>query len=321
MAKSRVTIVGLGLIGASIGLALKKNKLDLEIIGHDKDSGISGRAQKIGAVDATKWNLIDACDGAGLIILALPLDGIHLTLDALQSNVAAGVIITDTATTKVPVMEWAKALPPGAHFIGGNPIIKPERLQGEGIDAADANLFQGATYCLMPSVSSAPQAIDTLSNFVAALGAKPHFIDAQEHDGLMAGVEHLPALLATALASITMESQGWRELAKLAGNNFRAATSLAPTNGAQARDQFIAHRENLIHWIDALTQELGDLRGVLERQDTAALEATAERLADVRAKWLNGGYEDAAPSTDMSQVRINLGHMFLGSLADRGKKK
>ena len=321
MAKSRVTIVGLGLIGSSMGLALKKNKLDIEIIGHDKDPGISARSQKLGAVDGTKWNLIDACDGAGLIVLALPLDVIKLTLDALKSNVAYGVIITDTATTKVPVMEWAKELPQGVHFIGGNPILQPERIKGDGVDAANADLFEGATYCLMPSVNSAPQAIDTMTNFVTTLGAKPHFIDAHEHDGLMAGVEHLPALLATALASVTMTSQGWRELAKVAGKNFRTAIGMIPADEASAREQFLSHRDDLIRWIDTLTQELNALRGVLDRQDAAALESSVKKIDDVRSKWLSGGFEETGASADMSATRMNIGHFLLGSLADRGKKK
>jgi prephenate dehydrogenase len=321
MAKSRVTIVGLGLIGSSIGLALKKNKLDIEIIGHDKDLGIAGTAQKRGAVDGTKWNLIDACDGASLIILALPLDGIKLTLDALQSNMASGVIITDTATTKVPVMEWAKNLPQGVHFIGGNPILKSERIQGEGVAAADADLFQGATYCLMPSVASASQAIDTMSNFVATLGAKPHFIDAHEHDGLMAGVEHLPALLATALASATMTSQGWRELARVAGKNYRTATESIPTDSASAREQFISHRQDLIRWIDVIMQELATLRGVLEWQDAVALESTAKKIIDIRAKWQSGAYDQAESAVNMNQAGMNIGHILFGNLADRGRKK
>ena len=261
MPKSRVTIVGLGLIGGSIGLALKQSKLELEIVGHDKDLGVAGRAAKRGAVDKTEWNLINACDGAGLIVLAIPLDGIKDTLAALKANVAAGTIVTDTATTKGQVMEWAKDLPAGVHFIGGNPVIKPGTVQnGSGIDAADAALFQGATYCLTPQANAAEQAIDTVSGFIGLLGAKPYFIDAAEHDGLMAGVQHLPALLATAFASVVIENPGWRERGKLAGADFRTATELVPTNEKTAREQFLAHRTDLVRWIDAMTIKLSELR-------------------------------------------------------------
>jgi prephenate dehydrogenase len=322
MPKSRITIVGLGLIGGSIGLALKKSSPDLQVIGHDRDPGVASRAQKRGAVDATKWNLIDACDGAGLIVLALPLDGIESTLAALKPYLAPGVIVSDTATTKAPVLEWAKDLPAGVHFIGGNPILKPDRAKpGSGIDAADANLFQGATYCLAPSSTAAAPAVETLSSFVALLGAKPYFIDAAEHDGLMAGVQHLPTLLATALAAVTMQSQGWRELSRLASTDFRSTTDLIPLEGKTAREQFLAHRADLLRWIDTLTDELHELRGMFEREDAAALEALIQTIGVERAKWLSGKYEDAALPVDWETAKLSPGRMLFGGLADVGKKR
>ena len=322
MAKSRIAIVGLGLIGGSIGLALKQANLDLEIIGHDKDPGVSARAQKRGAVDATKWNLIDACEGAGLIVLALPLDGIQDTLSALKPYLAPGVIITDTATTKAPVLEWAKDLPNGVHFIGGDPVLKPTRaLDTRGIDAADAKLFSGATYCLVAATSAGAQAVDTVANFATMLGAKPYFIYAAEHDGLMTGVAHLPALLATALASATMTSAGWRELGKLAGADFRAATELAPEDERAARAQFIAHRVDLLRWIDATSDQLKHLRALIEREDAAALEALIKTIANERAKWLSGNLDATESSVDLNAAQFSPSRMFLGSLADVGKKR
>jgi hypothetical protein len=118
-----------------------------------------------------------------------------------------------------------------------------------------------------------------------------------------------------------MESQGWRELAKLAGKNFRAATDLVPFDGATARDQFIAHRVDLIRWVVSIMQELATLRDVLDKQDAAALETTAKRIAEARIKWLSGAYDEETSSVNMDQARMNIGHLLFGSLADRGKKK
>jgi prephenate dehydrogenase len=323
MSKSRVTIVGLGLIGGSIGLALKQSKLELEIIGHDKDLGVAGRAAKRGAVDKTDWNLINACDGASLIVLALPLDAIKDTLAALNPHVPAGTIITDTATSKMPVMEWAKDLPTGVHFIGGNPVIKPGRAaNASGIDAAEATLFQGATYCLTPQANAAQQAIDTISGFLDLLGAKPYFMDAAEHDGLMAGVQHLPALLAMAFASVIIENPGWRERAKLAGADFRTATELVPDNEKTAREQFLAHRTDLVRWIDALTGKLSELRELCAREDAASIEALVRTIAVERDRWLNGKLDDAdAAPVDWQSVQNNTARIFLGGLVDRGNKR
>jgi len=322
MAKSRVTIVGLGLIGGSMGLALKRSKLDIQVIGHDKDLGIAGRAQKRGAVDATKWNLIDACDGAGMVVLALPVDAIKDTLAALKPHLVPGVIVTDTATTKVPVLEWAKDLPEGVHFIGGDPVIKPDRIGKEtGIDAADADLFKDATYCVIPSERAPAPAIDTFTAAVSLLGAKPYFVDAAEHDGLMAGVQHLPAALATAFLSATVRSQGWREMGRLASVNYQAATGLAPQDGATAREQFLAHRVDLMRWIDTVIAELGELRGMIEREDASALEALVESIAEERAKWLGGKLDDVGPSVNMQSIQFNPARLLIGGLADRPPRK
>lgn len=304
-----------------MGLALKKSGVELEVIGHDKDTGAASRAQKRGAVDSTKWNLIDACEGAGLIVLAIPLDGIKQTLDALKPYLQPGVILTDTAMTKVPVLEWANELGVGVHYIGGDPILKRSAANGaHGIDAADAELFHGATYCLTPANGAAPEAIETMSNFVALLGAKPYFIDAVEHDGLMAGTRHLPMLLASALAAATMDSPSWRERSKLASTDFRTATELAPSNPQAARDELMAHRQALIAWTDALIEKLTELRGMLERQDTAALESVIEKIASQRAKWLSGASAEDSVPVDWDAAQFNVSRLFIGGLADRGKK-
>lgn len=322
MAKTRIAIIGLGRIGGSIGLALKNAKLDLEIVGHDKDLGAAGRAQKRGAVDKTDWNLIGACDGAGMIVLALPLDAIKETLAALKPYIQPGVIVTDTATTKAPVLEWASDLPQGVHFIGGHPILKWDRPANlHGVANADATLFQDATYCITPAVSADASAIDSVSNFIKLLGAKPYFMDAAEHDGLSAGMQHLPALLATALASSTTASQGWRELGRLASADFRAATDLMPQQEKLANEQFMAHRADLMRWVDSLIAELRDLRDILEREDAGALQARVKAAIEKRDQWLNGKLEDAGAQMQFDSVGSSAAHMLLGSLADRTPKR
>lgn len=322
MAKMRIAIIGLGLIGGSIGLALKKSKLDLEIVGHDKDLGVAGRAHKRGAVDKTEWNLINACNGAALIVLALPLDGIAQTLEALCGQLRPGTLITDTATSKVPVLEWANQLPAHVEFIGGDPVLDKQRAtQAHGIDAADAALFEGATYCLVPSVTASAQAIDTLNGFVSVLGAKPYFIEAAEHDGLMAGVQHLPALLATAYAAGIVQEQGWRERGKLAGATFRALTELAPTDQVTARAEFLAHRDDLMRWLDWHIAQVRVLRDALARQDAPALEAIVQTIADERARWLSGKLDsDGMPRPDMETLQHQTARLFLGGLADRQRR-
>ncbi|MEW5719705.1 MAG: prephenate dehydrogenase dimerization domain-containing protein, partial [Chloroflexota bacterium] len=194
-------------------------------------------------------------------------------------------------------------------------------LTGHGIDAADADLLQGATYCLAPAVNASSQAIDTLTGFVNLLGAKPYFIEAAEHDGLMTGVQHFPALLATAYAAAIVQSQGWRERGKLAGATFRAATEIVPEDKQAAREQFFSHREDLTRWIDLSIAQLRDLREMLARQDAATLETLVQTIADERAKWLSGKLDDAGmPRPEMESMQDQTARMFFGGLAGRQKK-
>lgn len=321
MSKSRITIVGTGLIGGSIGLALKKANIEVEIIGHDKDNGAAARAQKRGAVDSIKWNLIDACDGAGLIVLAIPLDGIKATLDALKPYLAPGTILTDTAMTKTAVMDWARELPAGIHYIGGDPILKPSRSIAEhGIDAADADLFHGATYCLVPAPNAAPEVIETVSNLASLMGAKPYFIDAAEHDGLVASATQLPVLLATALAASAMDSASSRERGKFSSAEFRAMTDLVPSDGRAGATELFAHRQDLVRALDEFTETLSRLREMLKSENPKALQELLNSIESQRSKWMRGEDQGADESVNWADAQMNVGRMFLGSLADRGKK-
>ncbi len=323
MAKPRITIIGLGRIGGSIGLALKKANAELEIIGHDKDSRTAQQAQRRGAVDKTDWNLLNACQGAGLVVLALPLGEIRDTLAVLSRDLPPGTIVTDTASTKVPVLEWAQVLPPGMHFVGGDPIIPPTRsdnLDVTGIDASDAGLFQGAVYCLTPTPSVDPGAVEVMSSFITLLGAKPLFLDAQEHDGLIAGAQHLAYILSATLVQATTSSGGWREMSKFAGRDYLTATELATRDPVSQREMMLHHGDDLIRWIDISIQTLKELRSAIASGDSEALDAVFKRMVEARAEWLKGEV-GAEPAIDMSDMKTGAMRMLLGGLADRGGKK
>lgn len=323
MAKPRISIIGLGRIGGSIGLALKKSNAELEIVGHDKDHRATQQAQKRGAVDKTDWNLLNACDGAGLIVLALPLGDIRGTLNALGKDLPAGVIVTDTASTKGPVIEWAQVLPAGVHFIGGDPIIPPTRpaeATASGIDAADAGLFQGAYYCLTPTPTVDPGAVEVVTGFVSLIGAKSLFLDAAEHDGLMTGAQHLAYILSATLLQATTASAGWREMSKFAGRDYLSATELAARDPVSQREMVLHHRDDLVRWIDTSIETLRDLRGAISRGDAEALEARFKRLVEARDEWLRGDV-GTEPAADLAEMRGGAMRMLLGGLAERGGRK
>lgn len=321
--KPRLTLIGLGRLGTSIGLALKKTGAELEIVGHDKNRQAITEAQKAGAVDKGEWNLYNACEGAGLIVLSMPLAGVLENLKLLQNDVAPGVIVTDTASVKMPVVEAAQALKSGAHFIGGSPVFRPLRDGTMPNSNASADLFQNAVYCLTPTPETDPDAVQVLTGFVSMLGAKPLFLDAQEHDGLAAGAQHLSTVMEAALLKTITGSAGWRELNKFAGADFFHATELAAHEAASTAQVMLTQRAPLQLWIDLYIQNLRELKTLLAKNDAAALELWLKNAQEARTQWLNNEVGVSTQVTDFSEVRSSAARLFLGGLATRfgGDKK
>lgn len=276
----RVAIIGLGLIGGSIGLALKRANLpDLEIVGHDIEFGVNGKAQKLGAIDKGARRPADAVEGAALVIVATPILHIREAFEAIAPALGEGAVVTDTASTKREVMKWAtELLPDSVSFVGGHPIAGKETA---GIEAADAALFAGRPWAIVPSLSASEGAIKTVENFVLLTGAVPTLIDAEEHDSYLAAVSHLPLLVSTALFSLASRSQAWPELAAVAGPGFRDTTRLASTSPAMSHDISLTNRENLVHWLDRYIDELRSLRDIVHSSETQ--EELNERFATVQA--------------------------------------
>ena len=286
MSNFTITVVGAGVIGTSIGLALKQAEDPPRLLAHDKDLGHARAAVKMGAFDKAEWNLINACEQADLIILAIPSTGVHATLEAIAPYLKEGVVISDTTPSKVSALASAQALLPAhAHFVSGNPIVRPA---GSGYDHADVDLFQNRLYCLTPASSAAEAAVQLMVGIVTLLGAEPFFLDAVEHDGLITAIESLPAVASLALVQ-TLTTQGaWREMRKLAGPLFEQISAGAVGDPDAWKDRFLANRDNLVRWIDRYLAQLNELRALLVTVDNAE-ETLAQQLDQTvvaRRNWL-----------------------------------
>jgi prephenate dehydrogenase len=279
MAEPQITIIGLGRIGVSIGLALRGAKEPCRIVGHDRDGEASGQARKLGAVEKTEWNLIAACEQADLIILSIPLSGIYETLQAIAPYVKKGCVLTDTAPVKGRVLAWAEELlPAGVHFVGGHPIAEGEEPR--------ADLFHGALYCLTPTPSVPEEAVQMVLDLAHLLEAVPFFLDATEHDGLVGGVEQLPPLLALALTRAVTSARSWRDIRKLAGDTFEQSTALLEGDAAAWSEMCLGNRENVVRWLNELIGELRQLRDLVADDDRQALQELFEEARSSRACWL-----------------------------------
>ncbi len=306
MSNPQITLIGMGLIGTSLGLALKASEHELHLVGHDLEVGRARLALKRGALDESKINLIAACEEADLVVLAIPLTGLRQTLEAIGPNLKPGCVVTDTATLKAPVMAWAdELLPPEVPFVGGDPVLSPAAPvdPGGGLEAARADLFQGALYCLTASPDTPPTAVKRVSDMVALIEARPFFPDPAEHDGLRAAVDGLPALAGLALARTVIQSSSWLEGRKLADYGFKQVTSLVVGGAADLRANALLNRENLLPWLDAYLAELGRLRALLADAEGEQLQETATQTLSARQRWLAdrelGDWEDTLSGPDM----------------------
>ena len=261
----RMTIIGLGLIGGSLGLALKAAKLsNVEIVGYDTDTIAAVDARRLGAVDKTETTLQRATAGSGLVVLATPIVAMRPVMEEMAGGLRENCVVTDTASTKSLVMDRAgEILPPNVSFVGGHPMAGKETA---GIANADAKLFAGKPYCVVPSPSATEGAVRMVVGLVHLIGARPLFIDAQEHDRYVAAVSHLPLVLSTALFTLVRDSPAWPELAALASSGFRDVTRLASTDPELSHDICLTNREAVLHWLERMAEELYRYRELLAEE-------------------------------------------------------
>ena len=314
----RIAIIGLGLIGGSIGLAVKQSDIaDLQVVGTARTRGTVQRARKLGAIDIEAGSAAEAVKDARLVIVASPIIAMRAVFEEIAPALAEGAVVTDVASTKGDVSRWAKELlPPTVHFVGGHPMAGKET---QGIDAADADLFRDKPWVITPSVDASESAVNTVVGLAQLAGAVPMFMDPDEHDSYAAAISHLPLLLSTALFSVAQTSAAWPELAQLASSGFRDTTRLASGSPEMAHDIMISNRENVLHWIDRFQEELSRFRATIAAGESQPVIEAFTRPQIERDNYMVAG----APrrETGAPIETISLGDMLLGSKVTGFMKK
>ena len=273
----KMLIIGLGLIGGSLGLALRRAGSNgdipsFEITGYDRSPERLQRAIRMGAIDHASDALTAAAQDAHIVMLATPALAVQQLLREIAPFLRAGTIVTDTASTKAAVMRWAEELlPAGIPFIGGHPMAGATG----SLEAAQADLFYNATYCLTPGTASNPQAFQTLQEIIQALGATPLLIDAATHDRCVAAISHVPFLASVALVEMLTNASHIDLMSRLASSGFRDTTRLAAGDPTMYHDISLTNREAILSWLDAYSEQLQALRQFL---------ATADEAGELRLK-------------------------------------
>jgi len=287
----QITIVGLGQIGASVGLALGKRRSDLRRVGHDKNPEIAKQAQKIGAVDEVKFNLLAAVREASIVLLSLPVDQIRATLETIAPDLPEGAIVMDTAPTQTSVAAWIQEiLPEGRYYVGLVPAINPLYLHRIelGVDAAAEDLFDDGVIALGTLPGAPERAVNVAANLIETLGASPLFADMAETDGLMASTHVVPQMVAAAALNALVDQPGWEEARKLAGRPFAALTSaLAYQDEIHASGEAaLLNRENVARVLDVVIGSLQGLRNDIANGNRDEVLARLEMAFEGRKRWL-----------------------------------
>jgi prephenate dehydrogenase len=290
----RIAVLGVGLIGGSIGLAARR-RLDAEVVGWGRSPERLQRAVELGAIDRGAASVAEACEGAELVFCAGPVAA--LPDQAREALAASGpeTAVTDVGSTKGELVE---AVGGDERFIGGHPLAGAETA---GVENARADLFEGARWYLTPTERSSGLLYDRLQRTVAALGARPQAIDPEGHDRLMATVSHLPHVLANVLAAEAAESltQGTERLPDV-GPSFRDATRVAGSNPAIWADIFASNHEAVAASVDSAAERLREAAELIRAGDHEALAAWHAAAGEAR----NCLMESEAESGPLRELRI-----------------
>ncbi len=285
MALQQVAILGLGLIGASLGLSLKRDPSPPRVVGFDIRSESLRSAARSGAIDRSCGTLPEVCNGSDVVVLAAPVQAILELIPEIGPHLDQGTLVTDMGGTKSEIVRVAEtALPPGVGFVGGHPL--PGRLT-VGVGQASASLYPGARYCLTPSGNTPAWAVERAIELVERVGSQPLFLDPDEHDALLAAASHLPYFASAALFSAVAEQKSWPDVSGLAAGGFRSTTSLVDADPAMWADVAGSNRENIVRQLDGLIGRLQRIREAIQADDGSLIQEL--RSAQERHQaWISG---------------------------------
>ena len=278
----KITIVGVGLLGGSIGLAARQRKLAREVAGFVRRAASLRDCERAGAVDFATTDLLAAVSNSDLIILCTPLAQMRALAQQIIPALKRGAIVTDVGSVKADVVRELESIiaNAGAYFIGSHPMAGAEKT---GVTAARKNLFENAACVLTPTKKTNSAALKKLEQFWKSLGARVLKMDAAQHDLLVSRSSHLPHVIAAALADLVLDPANPKTQSQLCATGFRDTTRIASGSPEMWRDIALANRKNISHSVDAFVGELKKFQLALKKSDGKAVEkffATAKQRRD-----------------------------------------
>ncbi|MCG6553192.1 MAG: prephenate dehydrogenase/arogenate dehydrogenase family protein [Candidatus Magnetominusculus sp. LBB02] len=276
----KTAIAGVGLIGASVALALKKNRITKTVCGFGRNETNLKNARARGIIDDYALNLKDLAGGADLVVLAAPVRAFKALADGIAPYLKKGAIVTDVGSVKgALVYEMDSAMPQGVAFVGAHPIAGNDK---SGIDAADPDIFIGAKCVITPTAVTDKAACQTIISMWERLGSKIEILSPERHDEILSSISHLPHIAAYALVNTVQElNPGFFNYS---GPGFMDTTRIAMSSPEIWRDICILNKDNIIKHLIAYKQQLELITAYMNELDWTSLTYEFEKSSDVRKK-------------------------------------
>lgn len=285
----KITIIGVGLLGGSLGLAIKQRGLSKVVYGYVRRVSSAERCRELGVVDYATLNIEEAVAGADLIILCTPLAQMRSLYEMMAPYVKSGAIITDVGSAKMKVVKDLEGVVAqrGAYFVGSHPMAGSEKT---GVEYSRADLFENAICVVTPTESSADGAVLSVEDFWRAVGGRVLRMTPQLHDELVCRASHLPHIIAAVLANYVLDPAYPQEQAKLCATGFRDTTRIASSSPEMWRDVSIANREHIIKSIDDFIEGLRKFKEALHSNDTVLIEEFFKSAKERRDNWIQNHF-------------------------------
>ena len=294
MSVRSVAIIGLGLLGGSIGLAIKARGLPITTTGWDRDASVRERAELRGLVDQVHDTPEAAVADADLVILCVPVGAMGDAARAIAPGLASHAIVSDVGSSKAAVAEALAAALPGACIIPAHPVAGTEQ---SGPEAGFATLFAGRWCIITPPEGVDPAALQALSNFWTQLGSKVELMDAAHHDLVLAVTSHIPHLIAYTIVGTAsdLEDVTQSEVIKYSAGGFRDFTRIAASDPVMWRDVFLTNKGAVLEMLGRFTEDLTALQRAIRSGDGDSLFDLFTRTRAIRRQVIEQGQDDERP--------------------------
>jgi len=280
----KITIIGVGLLGGSLSLAVRRKKLAGEVAGYVRRRAGLKDCERVGAVDYATTDLLAAVSNADLMIFCTPLSQMRSLAEQCLPALKRGAIVTDVGSVKADVTRELESLvaKAGAHFVGGHPMAGGEK---NGVTAARSNLFENAVCILTPTPRTNKAAAKKVERFWKSLGSRILKMSAQQHDLLVSRTSHLPHLVAATLAGYVLDPKHPKLQATLCATGFRDTTRVASGSPEMWRDIALSNRKNLAKSMDAFISEAQEFQRALKNADAKTILKFYETAKTRRNSW------------------------------------